>query len=185
MLNSPPRPIVLMPIFVRTCTASSWSSLFPGTTSLHLCVAAFVCVHSWRADSRSVVTTGLLDVLAEPSDALAVTCTRQHIISSSALHVLTLPHNHTAHEDLNRPDTLERHLALAGCLVEPKLSPELILRDCLGVIDLVSKNKEGGVCQRLHGEECVELGLGLGETLVVLGVNEEDNAADLGEVVAP
>jgi len=42
-----------------------------------------------------------LDVLAQPSDTLSV----------------SLPHDHTAHEDLNRADTLERYLALTGCLV--------------------------------------------------------------------
>lgn len=42
------------------------------------------------------------DVLAEPADTLAI----------------TLSHNHTAHENLNGSDTLERHLALARCLVE-------------------------------------------------------------------
>lgn len=53
------------------------------------------------------------------------------------------------------------------------------------MVDLVSENKEGGVRQRLHGEEGVELGLGLGKALVVLGVDEEDDAADFREVVAP
>ena len=96
-----------------------------------------------------------------------------------------MPHNHTAHEDLNGPDTLKRDLALAGCLVKAKLSPELILRDSLRVIDLVAKDKEGGVRQRLHGEKRIELGLRLGKALVVFGIDEEDNAADFREVIAP
>lgn len=53
------------------------------------------------------------------------------------------------------------------------------------MIDLVSEDKEGGVRQRLHGEERIELGLGLGKALVVLCIDKEDDAADLGEVVAP
>ena len=99
--------------------------------------------------------------------------------------VLTLPHDHTAHEDLNGPDALKRDLALAGCLVKAKLSSELILRDSLRMIDLVSENKKRGECQRLHGKERIELGLGLGKALVILGIDKEDNAADFGEVVAP
>jgi hypothetical protein len=42
-----------------------------------------------------------LDVLAQPSDTLSI----------------TLSHDHTAHENLNRSDALERYLALASCLV--------------------------------------------------------------------
>jgi hypothetical protein len=53
------------------------------------------------------------------------------------------------------------------------------------VVDLVAENDEGNVGELFHAEERIELGLGLGKTLVVLGVDEEDDAADLGEVVAP
>jgi hypothetical protein len=98
---------------------------------------------------------------------------------------LTLPHDNTAHEDLDGSDALERDLALAGGLVQTQLAPELILADRLGVVDLVAENDEGDVGELLHAEERIELGLGLGKTLVVLGVDEEDDAADLGEVVAP
>jgi hypothetical protein len=115
---------------------------------------------------------------------------------------LTLPHDHTAHEDLNRPDALERHLALSCCLVETKLSPvpcqrflpefrvslflpELVLGYRLRVVNLVTQHQEGDVGQRLHSQQRIELGLRLSETLVVLGVNEEYDTADLGEVVTP
>ena len=101
------------------------------------------------------------------------------------MHALTLPHDHTAHEDLNRPDALKRHHALAGCLVQTKLRPQLVLRDGLGVVDLVAEHQEGGVGEGLHSQQRVELGLGLSKALVVLGIDKEDDAADFGEVVAP
>lgn len=53
------------------------------------------------------------------------------------------------------------------------------------MVNLVSEDDEGSIVQLLHTEERIELGLCFGKTLVVLGVDEEDNAADLGEVVAP
>lgn len=62
---------------------------------------------------------------------------------------------------------------------------QLVLANSIGVIDLVSEDEEGHLGQLLHGEEGVELGLGLGEALVVLGVDEEDNPTDFGEVVFP
>lgn len=96
-----------------------------------------------------------------------------------------MPHDNTAHEDLDGPDALKRHLTLACCLVQTELSPQLILGDGLGMVDLVSKDEEGGVGKGLHGQERIELGLGLSKTLMVLGIDKEDNAADLGEVVAP
>lgn len=98
---------------------------------------------------------------------------------------LTLPHDNTAHENLNGADALKRHLALAGSLVQTKLVAELILAHGIRVIDLVSKHQEGNLGQILHGEERVELGLGFGEALVVLCVDQEDDPADFGEVVFP
>lgn len=53
------------------------------------------------------------------------------------------------------------------------------------VVDLVSENKEGDLGKFLHGEEGVQLGLGLDKPLVVLRVDQEDNAADFGEVILP
>jgi hypothetical protein len=48
---------------------------------------------------------------------------------------------------------------------------ELILADGVGVVDFVSEDEEGDLGELLHGEEGVELGLGFGEALVVLGVD--------------
>jgi hypothetical protein len=48
---------------------------------------------------------------------------------------------------------------------------ELILADGVGVVDLVSEDKEGDLGELLHGEQGVELGLGFGETLVVLSID--------------
>jgi hypothetical protein len=62
---------------------------------------------------------------------------------------------------------------------------QLLLRDGVGVVDLVAEDDKGHLGQLLHGQEGVELGLGLGESLVVLGINEEHDAIDLGEVVLP
>lgn len=62
---------------------------------------------------------------------------------------------------------------------------QLILADSIGVIDLVSENEEGNLGELLHGEEGVELGLGFGEALVILGINQEDDTAHFGEVVLP
>jgi hypothetical protein len=53
------------------------------------------------------------------------------------------------------------------------------------VVDLVTEDEEGDLGQVLHGEKGIELGLGLGEALVVLGVDEEDDTANFGEVVLP
>lgn len=98
---------------------------------------------------------------------------------------LTLSHNHRAHEDLDGPDALQRHLALARCLVEAELVAQLLLGDGVGVVNLVAQDDKGHLLELLHRQEGVELGLGLGETLVVLGVNQEDYAVNLGKVVLP
>ena len=98
---------------------------------------------------------------------------------------LTLSHNNTAHEQLDRPDALERDLALTGSLVQTELVTQLILADSIGMINLVSEDEEGNLGEILHGEQSIELGLGLGEALVVLSVDKEDDAADLREVVLP
>lgn len=99
--------------------------------------------------------------------------------------VLTLPHNNTAHEQLNWPDPLKRHLTLPSRLVQTKLVAQLVLAHGVGVVDLVSEDEEGHLGQVFHGEEGVELGLGFREPLVVLCVDKEDDAAYFGEVVLP
>ena len=88
-----------------------------------------------------------------------------------AMQPRTLSHDYTAHEQLDGPDALKRYLALAGGLVQTKLVAQLILADGVGVVDLVSEDKEGNLSEILHGEKGVELGLGLGETLVILRIN--------------
>jgi len=98
---------------------------------------------------------------------------------------LTLSHDNTAHEQLNGPDTLERDLALTSSLVQTQLVAQFLLTDGVGVVDLVSEDEEGDLGEVLHGEKGVQLSFGLGEALVVLGINEEDDTADFGEVVFP
>jgi len=63
--------------------------------------------------------------------------------------------------------------------------PQLFLTDSTGCIDLVTKNKEGNLGKLLNGEEGVEFGFRFGESLEVGAVDEEDNAVDLREIVAP
>jgi hypothetical protein len=98
---------------------------------------------------------------------------------------LTLSHNNTAHEHFDGPDPLKGHLALTRCLVQTKLVSKLVLAHSIGVVNLVSEDQEGDLGQLLDGEEGIELDLGLGESLVILGVDEEDNSANFGEVVPP
>lgn len=62
---------------------------------------------------------------------------------------------------------------------------KVILRDGIWVVDLVAKNDEWDLLELLHGEKSIEFGLGLGETLVILSIDEEHNAGDLWEVVLP
>jgi len=63
--------------------------------------------------------------------------------------------------------------------------PQLLLAHGVRMIDLVAEDQEGDFGEVFHGEEGVELDFGFGETLVIFGVDEEDDAADFGEVVAP
>jgi hypothetical protein len=99
--------------------------------------------------------------------------------------VHTLSHNHRAHEDLDRSDAFERNLSLASGLVESELVSQLILTDSIWVVNLVTENDEWDLGELLHGEESIELSLGLDESVMVLGVDEEDNTGDLWEVVLP
>lgn len=114
------------------------------------------------AHTSCFATSSPLDVLTEPANTLTI----------------ALSHNDTAHENLDRPNALERHLALASCLVQTKCCPELVFGNGVRVVNLVSKDDEGGIGELLHGEEGVELGFRLGKTLVVFGVDKEYNATD-------
>lgn len=111
----------------------------------------------------------LLDVLRQPADTITV----------------SLAHDNRAHEDLDGTDALQGDLALASGLVQTKFVSESVLRNGAGVVDLVAENDKGDLGELLHGQEGVELGLGLGEAVLVLGVDQEDDTVDLGEVVSP
>lgn len=117
--------------------------------------------------SRSLKTP--LDILTQPPDALSV----------------ALSHHHGAHEDLDGSNALQRHLALARGLVHAQLVAELVLGHGIWVVDLVTQDHKGHLGQLLHLEQRVQLSLGLGESLVVLGVDQEDDAVDFGKVVSP
>lgn len=111
-----------------------------------------------------------LNILRQPSNTVSV----------------ALPHDNGAHENLDGSDVaFKRHLALTGGLVQSKGVLELELGNGLGHVDLVSKNQEGHSLELLNGKQRVELGLGLGESSRVGGIDEENNAVDLGKVVLP
>lgn len=74
---------------------------------------------------------------------------------------------------------------LSGSLVKAKVVTELILTHSTGGVNLVSKDEERYFGEILDGQESVEFGLSLRESLKVSAVDEEDNTIDLGEVVAP
>ena len=63
--------------------------------------------------------------------------------------------------------------------------PQFILAHCVRMVYLVPEDQEGGFVEIFHGEQGVEFRFGFGEAFVVFGVDEEDDAADFGEVVAP
>lgn len=129
---------------------------------LHHCILSLHDIHTPRFSF-------FLNVLRQPSDTIAV----------------SLSHHHGAHEQLDRSDSLQLHLALSGRLVQAQLVSQLVLRNGVGVVDLVTQDDEGNLGKLLHRQEGVELGLGLGESLVVLGVDEEDDTVDVGEVISP
>lgn len=110
-----------------------------------------------------------LHVLREPSYAITV----------------ALAHNDRAHEHLDGSDALKLDLPLTRCLVHTQLVSELVLGDGLGVVDLVAQDDKRHLGELLHCEESVELGLRLGEALVILCVDEEDDTVDFGEVISP
>lgn len=97
----------------------------------------------------------------------------------------TLSHNNTTHKHLDGSDTFERNLALARCLIQTQLMPQLLFADGVGMIDLIPKHQEGDLCKFFHGKEGIELGFGLGESFDVLGVDKENDSVDFGEVVFP
>jgi hypothetical protein len=62
---------------------------------------------------------------------------------------------------------------------------QLILAHGIRVINLVTQNDKGDFAQLLHGKQSIKLGLGLDETLVILGIDEEDDTGDFWEVILP
>lgn len=98
----------------------------------------------------------------------------------------TLPYTYQA---VSKPtpvhNEIKQETHLPSRLVQPQVVSELVLADSAGRVDLVPEHEEGHLREILDGEERVELGLGLGEALVVSAVDEEDDSVDFGEVVAP
>jgi hypothetical protein len=70
-------------------------------------------------------------------------------------------------------------------LVKAKLVSQLVLGDSVRVVDLVAQDDEGDLGELFHREKGIELGLGLCESLVVLGIDKEDDTVNIGEVIAP
>lgn len=65
------------------------------------------------------------------------------------------------------------------------MMPQFVLAHSTRSINLVSENKEWNLGQLLNGQQCVELRLRFRETLEVGGIDEEDDAINLREVVTP
>mmetsp|Transcript_23679 Transcript_23679/g.73377 ORF Transcript_23679/g.73377 Transcript_23679/m.73377 type:complete len:211 (+) Transcript_23679:43-675(+) len=118
-------------------------------------------------------TQGLrvLQVAREPAERLAVP---------------NLLHN-AAHEDFHGPRRAVGRLALLASrhTVDPETRDELILRHCLREVDLVAKDHERRLLELLSAEQLVEFHLRLVDAAFVGGVNNENDAVDLGEVVRP
>lgn len=74
---------------------------------------------------------------------------------------------------------------LAGRVVHAQLMTQLLLTDRTRSIDLVTQDQKRNVRQRFDREQGVELGFGFRESLDVGRIDEEDDAVDFGEVVAP
>lgn len=62
---------------------------------------------------------------------------------------------------------------------------ELVLGNGVRVVDLVAENQERCLGKILHTEKSVELGFRFAEALGVFGVDQEDDAADFGEIILP
>lgn len=74
---------------------------------------------------------------------------------------------------------------LSGGGVEAEGVAEFLFRDCAGGVNFVAEDEERDLAQLLDREEGVEFGFRLVEAFRVLGVDEKDDAVDLGEVVLP
>jgi hypothetical protein len=77
-------------------------------------------------------------------------------------------------------------LALAGRLtVKAEGLTELLFRASSRSVDLVSEDEDRTVGQLLVGQQRVQLGLGLGESVTIAAVHQEDDGVHRGKVVAP
>jgi hypothetical protein len=63
--------------------------------------------------------------------------------------------------------------------------PQIILTHCIRMINLIPENQKGHFGQLLHAQKRIKLGLAFWQALVVLGVDEEDDAADFWKIVFP
>lgn len=74
---------------------------------------------------------------------------------------------------------------LSSSTVSSHCVPQLILTDRSRCVNLVTQKQERHFREFLDREQRVELSLGFVESLGVLGIYEEDNTVDFGEVVFP
>lgn len=74
---------------------------------------------------------------------------------------------------------------LSSCLVQSQMMSQLLLADGTGRVNLVSQNEEGNLGELLDGQESVELGFRLRETLEIGAVDQENDTIDFWEVIAP
>ncbi|KAI6890095.1 Small COPII coat GTPase [Hortaea werneckii] len=66
-----------------------------------------------------------------------------------------------------------------------QLMSQLLLAYGIRMVDLVAQDQEWGLLQLLHAQQGVQLSLALNESLRVLGIDQEHDAGDFGEVVLP
>lgn len=62
---------------------------------------------------------------------------------------------------------------------------QLILTNCVRMVNLIAEDEKGHLGEFLHREKSVELGFGFGQTFVVFGIDEENNAGHFGEIILP
>lgn len=114
--------------------------------------------------------SGELDVLGQPLETFGV----------------TLSHDDGAHEDLDRSDVRAQVAAAsAGGLQQVEGVLHFVLAHGLWRVDLVTQDEERNVLQLRHGQERVQLFLGLCESLWICHVNQIHDTVDLWEVVLP
>jgi hypothetical protein len=62
---------------------------------------------------------------------------------------------------------------------------QLILTNCVWVIDLVTENNKWDLGELLHRKKGIEFGFRFWQTFVVLCVDKEDDSGDFWEVILP